>query len=305
MFGRKNKIPEEQGRGARRVEAGGRNPAFSYYNNRGNATPERHRNDRVKDEKQPQTKRVTRSRLSQLPMWLLLGLGVVCAAKILLLSTNPKVIVLGTNSVSEHYVEDKDVYAVAAHRLLASSLTSHTKLTIDLNGTARALQSQFPELQNVSLTLPLMGSRPIVYAQLAQPSMVLQTPGTNYALNANGVVLAKVQGTPAGSPLVVDQSGLKPQIGKQLVPSSTVAFIRTVAYQLKSKQLPTSAFVLPSGKPYELDVRLENEPFVIRYNLTSDSMVQSGATVATLQQLGNDSPAEYLDVRVPGRVYYK
>jgi hypothetical protein len=34
-------------------------------------------------------------------------------------------------------------------------------------------------------------------------------------------------------------------------------------------------------------------------------MQQSGGAVATLQQLGSTMPAQYVDMRVPGKAYYK
>jgi hypothetical protein len=84
-----------------------------------------------------------------------------------------------------------------------------------------------------------------------------------------------------------------------------VSFIQTLAYQFSEAKIAVSAYALPAGSPYELDVRLEDKPYMIRCSLVADALVQSGAAIATLQHLGNTVPREYLDVRVPGRVYYK
>jgi len=228
----------------------------------------------------------------------------VCAAKVLSLSTTPKIVVVGKTAVSSIYLQSSDVYAAAAHRLLAGSITNRTKLTVNLGGTARSLEQQFPELQTVSVGVPLIGSRPIVYVQVAQPSVVLQTARGNYALNSSGLVLARVQTLPGDVPLLSDQSTAMPQPGKQYLPSSTVRFVQTVAYQLKAAHLTVSTFVLPPQSPYELDIRLEGKAYLVRMNLAADALTQSGAVVATIQQFASD-PGNYLDVRVPGRVYYK
>jgi hypothetical protein len=221
-----------------------------------------------------------------------------------MLNTNPKIVVIGKTAVSATYLQSSGTYAAAAHQLLAGSITNRSKLTVDLGGTASKLQQQFPELQTVSLGVPLISSRPIVYIQVAQPSLVLQTGHGNYALNSSGLVLARVQNLPNGVALLNDQSGNQPTPGKQYLPSSTVTFVQTVAYQLKSAHITVSTFVLPVSSPYELDVRLEGKPYMVRLNLTTDALTQSGAAIATINQLSAD-PASYLDVRVPGRVYYK
>jgi hypothetical protein len=214
------------------------------------------------------------------------------------------VVVLGKSAIANTYMQSSDIYTAAAQKLLASSITNRTKLTVDLNGTARSLEKQFPELQTVSLGVPLISNRPIVYVQVAQPSVIVQAGNGNYALNSSGLVLARVQTLPAGVPLLADQSGAVITPGKQYLPSSTVAFVQTTAYQLKAAHLSVNTFVLPSESPYELDARLGSKPYMVRMNLTADALTQSGAAIGTIQQLSAD-PNSYIDVRVPGRVYYK
>jgi hypothetical protein len=243
--------------------------------------------------------------LAQLPFWLLVALVVVCVLKVLMLSTDPKVIVVGKSSVSASYLQSTDTYAEAAHKLLSSSITNHSKLTVNLGGVAKAMEREFPELQTVSLDVPLVGSRPIVYVQIASPSVVLQTTHGNFALNKSGLVLTKLRSLPAGVPLVVDESGATPQPGKQFLPSSTVVFVQTLAYQFAAARLSVSTYVLPAGSPYELDVRLDGQPYAIRCNLQGDALVQSGAAIAVISHLGSTVPASYIDVRVPDRAFYK
>lgn len=252
------------------------------------------------------SRRVGRISPSSVPFWLLVALAAVSAGKILWLSTNPKIIVLGKTPVSANYLQSSTVYEDAAHRLLAGSITGHSKLTVNVGGTVAGMERDFPELQNVSMGIPLINSRPILYLQLAQPSLVLQSSHGNYALNSSGIVLARLQSIPAQVPMVVDQSNAMPNPGKQFLPSSTVNFIQTVAYQLAAAKLTVSTFVLPAASPYEVDARLNGKPYVVRYNLQADALTQSGVTVAAIQHLGNaTTPGEYIDVRVPGRAYYK
>lgn len=306
MFGRKNKNQPEQGSAARRSPNRGQplNPTFSYYTAR---TPDAgvRRTDQRIDTVKDTSASPRRAFMSRLPFWVLLAIVLVCAVKLLALGTDPKVVILGNNATSSTYMQPATTYETAAQKLLASSITNRTKLTVNLNGTANALERQFPELQAVSVTLPLIGNRPIVYVQAAQPSVILQSGHGNFALNKSGLVLARAATVPSGVPLVVDQTGVAPRPGQHFLAGSTISFMETVAYQLTAAKIPIATYVLPAHSPYEIDIRLEGKPFVVRCNLQSDALVQSGAVIATLEHLGATTPGSYVDVRVPDRVYYK
>jgi hypothetical protein len=308
MFGRKAKGQSQQSTSRRQVQhGGGSSQAFSYYTNRvSERSVEKPKPDR---REQPETAKKSsfsyRSFFAGLPFWLLLLVVMVCAGKMLMLSSDPKIIVVGRTPTTSIYLKPVATYEAATRRLLASSVTNRSKLTVDPNGVAQALERQFPELEDVSMSIPLINSRPVVYIQPADPSLVLQTTHGNYALNKSGLVLTGLKALPSGVSLVVDQSGLVPQPGKQALSSGTVTFVKTVAYQFNAAHLTISTFVLPASSSYEVDARLEGQPYVVRFNLQVDALTQSGAAIATIRQLGSTVPAAYLDVRVPGRVYYK
>jgi hypothetical protein len=309
MFGRKPKQSTPASDPMRRqVQRGNAPQAFSYYSSRAYTPSERRAKPQSpknqQDEKKQKRKFSMPMLLSGLPFWLLMVVVCVCLVKVLLLSDSPKIVVVGNSDVSD-YMRADAVYAAAAQKLLDSSVTNRCKLTVNANGVTQALKREFPELQDVSVSIPLVSNRPVVYIQPASQSLVLQSTSGNYSINDTGFVLSKLVILPEGAPTVVDQSGLIPIPGKQLLPSGTVTFTETVAYQFKAAHLSISTFVLPSGSPYELDVRLEGQPYMIRFNLESSPLVQSGAAIATIQQLGSTKPSSYIDVRVAGRVYYK
>jgi len=302
--------PEPRSNERRRPQNNTSSPAFSYYANR---TPEPSPG-RIRDQQQPEKRsgnaasrkpKGSKVFVHSLSFWLLLLVAVVCIIKALFLSNDPKIVVVGKNSVTADYVQSVEVYEASARKLMSSSVTNRSKITVDLSGMSQKLQRQYPELQDVSMSVPLIGNRPIVYIQIAAPSLILQTPSGNFALSSSGVVLARLKAVPANIPLILDESGTVPHVGGHYLPSSTVGFARTVAYQLKAAHMTINTFVLPAGSPYELDVRLEGQNYLIRCNLEADALTQSGAIVGMLQQLGGSMPGSYLDVRVPGRVYYK
>ncbi len=315
MFGRKNKKPVEQGRTTgRQIQRGGAvNPAFSYYNSARTADTPRERTSGQRqqlaetEQSRGRGDVTPRAVITALPFWLLTGLAVACVIKVLWLSTSPRIIIVGNTTTSSAYAQSAAVYEAAARTFLAGSTMNHSKITADLDGTARKLERAYPELAQVAVSIPLVSNRPVVYAEIAQPSLILQMSRGNYALNKTGIALARTPKIPAQVPVVVDQSSVMPKLGAQYLPSSTIAFIQIVDYQLRSAHVAVSAFVLPPDSPYELDVRLSGQAYLLRFNLEESAQVQSGTAIATTQQLSAQGslPKTYLDVRVPGRVYYK
>ncbi|HUB92926.1 MAG TPA: hypothetical protein VMB52_00290 [Verrucomicrobiae bacterium] len=311
MLGRKPQPTSAQTNERRRVASDSNVRPFSYYTSRisGNPEPKREPTRRLqRTEAEPQQQPVKSSArvwLTGWAFWFLVLVAAVCAGKILLLSSSPKVIIVGETQITASYMQPNAAYASAAQKVLASSITNRSKLTVDPAGVATTLEKEFPELLNVSMNIPLVGNRPVLYLQPATPVLVIQAPDGNYALNRDGIILSRLHEIPADVPEVVDQSSLTLQVGKQALSSGAVAFINTVAYQFAAQHLTISTFVLPANAPYELDVRLEGQSYIVRFNLEADALIQCGAAVATIQQLGNKPPSTYLDVRVPGRVYYK
>ncbi|HSX07220.1 MAG TPA: hypothetical protein VLG92_05885 [Candidatus Saccharimonadia bacterium] len=316
MFSRKNKKLIEQGRTlGRQVQRGGAaNPAFSYYNKgrtaevpRERLAPQRQQLVEPQEQGRGRGASAPRSMASALPFWLLTGLVTACVIKVLWLSTDPRVIIVGNTTTSSVYAESAAKYELTARTFLAGSVANRSKITADLDGTARKLEHAFPELAQVTVSIPLVSNRPVVYAEIAQPSLTLQMSQGNYALNKAGVVLARTPKVAARVPVVVDQSSVAPKLGTQYLPSSAVSFIQTVEYQLRSAHMTIDTFVLPPGSPYELDVHLSSQAFLVRFNLEENALVQSGSAIATIQHLTAEGnlPKAYLDVRVPGRVYYK
>ncbi len=312
MFGRNKKSVEPDNgrrRGANQAES---RPAFSYYSSV-NRPPERpaevssRRGSPVADQAVEHTNRL-RAVTARLPLLLVLALVVACLVKVLTLSSAPRVIVVGgvDNSTEAAYVQENGVYAQAASKLLSSNKLNAFKLTADLNGVSAEMQREFPELQTVSITAPFIGNKPVVYVMPAQAGILLQTSDGTYAVNGSGVVLTEITGqTSLKSVKVIDQTGVQAVPGKRILPASTVDFIQQLNYQLGAGKQTVESMTLPASSAYQVDVRLAGKPYFIKTNLQGSPVEQAGTAIATVEQLGDSNPAGYLDVRVPGRVYYR
>jgi hypothetical protein len=230
------------------------------------------------------------------------------------LSTTPKVVSV-TQSTDAPFLQDNSVYAAKASELFNATAANRNKLTVNTTDITRQLERQFPELQDVSITLPLIGDRPIVYVRPATPALLLSSSNGVYMIDDNGrAVAAQAAGSSGASashiPMVTDQSGIQAQIGVQVLPRSATSFIRTVVEQLKAQQISVKSLILPAAAS-ELDVYIEGTQYYVKFNMhdadSGEAALQAGTYIATSKQLSRQriTPAQYIDVRLEGRAYYK
>ncbi len=241
---------------------------------------------------------------------LILALG---ALYDLTLSSNPKVAVLNNaSSLAVNFLQPISVYASAAKQMLDGSIMSRTKLTINAAKIEKKLEAKFPELSNVTIGLPLIGRQPTVNLMLASPALILisQNGGT-YVLGATGKSISQISSTQASTiklPIVYDQSGLNAAAGRSVLTGPDLSFIDLVDAAFTSSKFKIQSLTLPPASG-ELDVRLVGEPYFVKLNLydNASGKQQVGAFLATAQYLAGKgiTPSQYVDVQVPGRVYYK
>jgi cell division septal protein FtsQ len=229
------------------------------------------------------------------------------------LSTTPKVVSL-SGSANAPFLQDSAVYREAAHQMFAATAANRNKLTVNAADIAARLQQKYPELQAVSVSLPVFGGTPIVYVKPAAPSMVLAATNGTFIIDENGRALAEATaGTNLSRlhvPTVTDQSGVSVVLGKPVLPKSSTAFIGTITEQFKNQKISIQSMTLPVAAG-ELDVYVGSQPYFVKFNIEQGgedaALVQAGTFIATIKQLNRQgtTPAAYVDVRLEGRAYYK
>ena len=244
-----------------------------------------------------------------MPSYIALFAVLVSAGYILSLNNNPKVVLL-SDKQGQYLLRDISVYQKASKAIMSRSILSRSKFTIDTNALAEEMKKQFPELDEVAITIPLAGRRPIFELSSSRPALILVTQDNSLVIDQNGRAVVSTADLPKKSnlsiPLVTDQSGLKSGVGKIAMPSGTVNFIQMVTDQLKAKKLTVKNIELPAVAN-ELRVRLDGQPYYIKFNLEGRAREQVGAYLSAKQKFETDHsvPSEYVDVRVDERVYYK
>lgn len=212
------------------------------------------------------------------------------------------------------FLRDTQMYREAAARQIANSPLNRNKLTINTTAIAADLRQKFPELQSVTVTVPLFGDQPTVFVRPSDPALVLASGSGSFVIDRQGRALSEVQ-APAqlerlGVPTVTDQSRLTFQLGNQVLSRKSASFIDTVSRQLRAKKVAVKAMILLANGS-ELDVYPSEAPYFVKYNLHDGAedaaLIQTGSYLAARRHLTakNIVPGQYIDVRLADRVYYK
>lgn len=286
-----------------------RAPVFSYHASR--SVADRNLGRSVPPEMaERQSKRLIS--LGRRVVWLAVALACVTfAASQISLTATPKVIVVPDGN-STVFLRSTATYVQAASKLFDQKFSERNKLTVNSNGIAQSLKEDFPELANVSITVPMIGNQPAVYIQPAQPSFVLAAGSGEFVLDMSGRAFASIEGPTTFGNLklvtITDETGTKPHLGQAALPSSDVTFIQTVLAELAAQHFGVRQVVLPPAAS-EVDVYIAGKPYYVKFNMQDQAgvMQQAGAFIAVAQQLASQgtTPKTYIDVRLDGRAYYK
>lgn len=285
-------------------------PVFSYYANRSSSDTTGAR--RQKPIKTPRQKRFgqlwSRNTIHLVPSILAGGVLVVCILYNSSLSGQPKLQIVASEQAKLALAEPH-TYEQHIAGIFGKKLQNNSKLLIDTDSVASEIEGEIPELGKITIMLPLVGRRPVVQAEPLSAALLLTSVDKVYAVDQSGRVTTSANELPSSLrdklPVVQDESGLALEPGQYGLKRETVSFIEMVTFQLKAANIAVQSLIL-SNTPDELHVRT-NDNYYIKFNMRGDGRAQAGTFIATQKQLRrqNVQPKQYIDVRVPGKVYYK
>ena len=218
---RKTRIP------AQRIE---NKDFFSYHASRNSQTSESIRTRQNTDERSKK-----RSTIQYMPI----AFAVLCLVIGLLFVTTLQSNVVLKSREKSASLRDESQYREIAQSYLKSSVLNKNKFSIDVKSFENAIKQEFPELNDVSVTIPLFGQKPIITVSTEIPKLLIDTKQGIYAVNDSGKVIAKaskeqpIEGLTI--PIVRDDANLEFELGKGALTSQDVAFITTIIKQFNNK----------------------------------------------------------------------
>lgn len=189
-----------------------------------------------------------------------------------------------------------------------TAIKDRTKLTFDEQSLVVAIKIQFPEVTSASVELPILGQKATIRLNIAKPAFVYSTNNVGYILNSDGVLTGTQAALPTitGLPTLIDQSNLPATLGSRVISSDSVEFIEQILAQSKKAKVPVANVVLPAVAQ-EAQLRTTDKPYFVKFYFGNDVLIQIGQFLAARHQFeqSGSGPTEYLDVRVPGKIFFK
>ncbi|HET9850787.1 MAG TPA: hypothetical protein VFP35_04180 [Candidatus Saccharimonadales bacterium] len=225
---------------------------------------------------------------------------VVILVKSLSLDSQPKII---AGSTFYHSLTN---YRDSARNYLGT-FRDRSKITFDENSLSADFKRDYPEVNAVSVELPVFSSKPVIRLSIAGPAFFLKSGDKEYVVDSDGrAVGPKSLYQRAKLAEVIDSAGLPVSLGKQVLSTANVLFITDLINQSKKSGVPIKSLVL-SDTPQELDLRTTDQPYMVKFYLSGDPKDQIGQFLAARNDFKqkNIRPDQYLDVRVSGRIFYK
>jgi hypothetical protein len=230
----------------------------------------------------------------------------------LILSNSVNIDITNQSEVSGIYMRPVNIYQQAADKLLRASIANRIKATVNTTKIEEDMLQQFPELANVSIRMPLIGTKLTIVISPVSPAIILNDQsGLHFLVGQTGKTLRPIANSyikDFSIPTVNDQTALQAQIGKQVVTQTDVSFIELITAQFQAHKINIQSMAL-LGISRELDVYLTGTPYFVKFNLTdfSNANLQIGTYLATRNFLIDNhiTPTQYVDTRIPDRVFYK
>jgi cell division septal protein FtsQ len=176
-------------------------------------------------------------------------------------------------------------------------------ITFDSAGFVAKLQQNDPLLRSVGVRRQLFHTI-VVTAVLKQPSLGWNTGNQGYILDKDGTVIGAAP-SPASLPVVFDGSNLPVQIGERAVSGTFVEFVDQVVPGLSGQGIGVIRLDI---KDTTLDLSAQtNKGYRILFDTSRPARDELNDLNAVLKLLVTQkkSPAEYIDLRIAGKAYYK
>lgn len=191
----------------------------------------------------------------------------------------------------------------AVHQLVGENAWYGNLLTLDPGGLASKLQQADPILKSVNVTRKLPHTITVTVS-LKQPSLGWSTGNQAYLLDRDGTAIGPL---PAGSKLAVvtDGSNLPVKAGDRVASARFVAFVGELVPALAALGLP-AAHLDVADTTQDLSIQTSKGYRLIFDTSRSvkDELFDLKAVLATLA-IQKKTPAEYIDLRISGKAYYK
>ncbi len=211
--------------------------------------------------------------------------------------------VFAVKTVSVAAPERAAQFETATKALVGESWRQHNLITISAANLRRDLMKTDPMIKTVEIHRRWPNGLALKIT-LKDPSLGWVSGNQSYLLDHDGSVIGPLPGGSSTVPLVYDGSNLPVQLGQRVTTLRFVEFTTGIAAELGRLKLSPSRYEV---KDTTLDLYVTTPKYRIIFD-TSRSVSEQVADLRTLQAFlakQAKAPAEYIDLRIAGKAYYK
>lgn len=222
------------------------------------------------------------------------------------IGTKPNIEIIGDSGQASP--SQINSYQSASEHIISSSITNRTKLTLNQSSLENRLKSQFPVIKTANVSYSLFNYTPTIKLTLQSPVLQLVTSSGNFLIDSSGEAIGRASngGAAKNLPVVLDRDNVTAESGKRILPADYVNFVTGIIGQLSANGVNVSKLTL-LPREAEVDAGFTGVNYIAKFNLEGGYKEQSGMYVAVSRYLSKKgiTPIAYIDLRVPGRAYYK
>ena len=170
-------------------------------------------------------------------------------------------------------------------------------------GRARRKVLSLPQVQEVHFSKNLISDTLIVEVTEQQTAIVWQTAGEKFLVNRYGVVYDRAE---EGSPLLTieDLKNIPVSLNQRIITPEFLDFVTSFAANLPRKTNLVIRRITVPETTFEVEMET-SEGWRIILDTTSSYEEQLNNLVRVLQEMGDQKPREYVDLRVGKKVFYR
>jgi hypothetical protein len=218
-----------------------------------------------------------------------------------------------TSGVKSKYRSDQE-YIDRARAVFSGNLFYRSKLTFNGSDFEQVLAASMPEADGVVSVVPLVGTKLLVGATITDPlAHVSIGSGQNAIVGMNGRLLevsdsAILSELTVSTPELRIEPAIDLEIGGSILTSGETALLQLLKTEFDGSNVsrPKLDSFRYNVEKRELQAFFVSKSYFAKFTTERDARLQVGALVATLEAAAKEQgmvPAQYVDVRVEGRVF--
>lgn len=205
-------------------------------------------------------------------------------------------------NINQNYRDD-------LQKFTGSKLAGYTMLNLDSGNVKSQVLENFSDVKSVEIKRVWYKKGVDVNYVMREPIIKWQAGQNPKFIDEDGVILSLTPKNQDNLYIIEDSSGLSFDSGEKVFAERNVTFCGLAMKVVNNNQVVKdqfAGFAIPNNSLKEIDIKLKNGTLVkLSTELDPEGQVNLLNQIMTKLNAEGKAPAEYIDLRVPGKVFWK